>query len=248
MRSRLALPLAVVVVIVAAWVTFRIVVALEGGDFYEQLGIGWLAAIKPVKTFFERRRLSLTFAPDPEGIVPPADFRLPWYQMFIYGVFILVAGLQIAGFLVALIGVLLLGVDITSLANLVFIGSFFAAPVMLFGIGSWIGSYCVRYGAAVLFAIAVTARILTAVLDFLLIPEETFLPLVGQEKSILLLVQAMVVGIILFLLFTATVGLIGLWRGRRLRPARYLRFLLSKVGPEQRQTLIASMYEKVRPA
>lgn len=244
MKSGVTTALAVVIVIALSAATFKAATAIGGEQFYASFGFSWLAAIKPIREFLAKRRLSLTLAPDPDDVVPSSAFWLPWSQMLVYSMFGLAGALQLVGFIVGLTASFL-GVQRENLGPVLVVAAVLMAPVIIFMIGSWIGSYCSKGGVAVLFAAVLGARIITGAVDYLILSPQDFLTVFGQPKSIGTASMMTVVGVVIYSVFAAVFGLLGYRRGMQLRPARYLRYLLRRVPTERHGELLSTMYSDV---
>ncbi len=204
-------------------------------------GIGGLMTIfqPPLHQSLVQGQLRLRRPTIPKGIVPLEGFTLHWYFMLIYAASIVFALNQFSGFMMGFI-VGFAGVTGTGVGNALALVTVIVMPVVAYFVGVWIGVRCDKYGVLVLIGSLVLGRILAVSADVFLWPAATaevtgMLP----DSSLLLWGSAWSIWFIPF-------GLIGLWRGHRVRRERYLRYLISHLPADTRDTLVTMAYEEAQ--
>ncbi|MFI4988556.1 MAG: hypothetical protein ACHQF3_14055 [Alphaproteobacteria bacterium] len=120
-----------------------------------------------------------------------------------------------------------------------------ALPVGLISgyvLGRWIGARCSRYGIATVILVAALGVAISRAFDFALVPSVDFEAIFGQPKSAVEFLFLISAGFLIY----SICGLIGYWRGRQRRLARYLRYLLSILPVDTRDVLVNMAYEEAQ--
>lgn len=124
--------------------------------------------------------------------------------------------------------------------------SYIIVPVILYFLGSWIGSRCNRLGVFVVIAVVILSGYINMALPFLLTSETHFETLHnGEEKSFVLFLTIALSRLSLDL-WQALFGLVGFWHGRRRQMSSYLRYLLSHLSSTDREAMIDMAYDAVK--
>ena len=208
------------------------------------LGLVLLGAVRHVHEFVERK-VFRRLPPAARQIVGFEEFDLPWYVMLAYGTGIFVAAIEAAGFIAGLVGAITGADELLGLGTL---ASIFTGSFVLYLLGDWLGARCDRYGVAVLFGIVVLGVIVVRVFDSLVLDAAEFEALYDAEKSGRVLLAMTLTGIGFFSVLATVFGLIGFYRGRDGRMARYLHHLLRKLPRDTQGTIVALAYEEAQKA
>ena len=118
-------------------------------------------------------------------------------------------------------------------------------PVLLLAyyfVGIFIGSRCMRRGFVAILLIGLIGSMAVRALDFSLLSAEEFVQMWGNEKSLEIFCEFLLSGC----LFFWVPGLLGYWRGSRLRLSRYLAYLLHVLPKDTRQTLVTLAYSEAQ--
>jgi hypothetical protein len=224
--------------------TFKGLQSIGLSDRWSDLGLPtWWVAFNYVRQLLERGKLhTWRIAPAPDDLVRYESFHSPWYELLLYGAFILGAGVELGGFIAGFFGSW--ADENASLPSLAIVASVFWTPLVLFFIGTLIGTQSDRFSILILLGVAVLGRFLGTTTDFLLVESHRFEMLFKHDKTLAYYFLVLAIGSLYSVIVAGTFGLLGFWRGRRVRLGRYLQFLLQKLPPTERKALIDMAYEE----
>jgi hypothetical protein len=117
-----------------------------------------------------------------------------------------------------------------------------AVPVISYFLGVWIGIRCNQFALFAVIAAVLLGRLIGTSIDFLVLQGAAFEAVLGAPKSFGLFLASLGSGVIL----TVPAGIIGWWRGRRIRRPAYLHFLLSRLNAGDQQALVDMAYDETR--
>jgi hypothetical protein len=172
-----------------------------------------------------KRRIHFSHLPD--DVVPLQAYTLPWHIVLVYGVLIAFAIAGVSLFLVWLVGVAT-GFFVT---RAILILNLIILFVTFYHLGAWIGSRSARNP----FLAAVGAVLGYAILELLV---TLLLNIDSPLRSLF--------GLVIFLSLSLVAALIGALLGKRRRLINYIRFLLTPLPPQDRQTVVNNLYREVK--
>lgn len=184
-----------------------------------------------------------------EAVASFQDFGLPWVLVVLCGALMVIGIMNLA----------VLGAEalaaVSSAEGTVFPTAKsmmpFDLPFAVVGsylLGRWIGGRCRSHGVLALLAACVFGATLGKAIDFLALSMSDLRDVYGEDGLVAgagtfadFFAQA-ALGAMLY----SVVGGIGYWRGRRNRQSKYLRYLLTALPRETRDTLLGMAYEEAR--
>ena len=107
--------------------------------------------------------------------------------------------------------------------------------------GRWLGVRSGRLGAVVVIATFVIVASVEQLVRWFVMSDEEFLQVFGQGRELSTIILHWLSGIVFF----SVIGLVGFWRGRRMRLMRYADYLLRKLPHSTRDTLLSLMRDEV---
>jgi hypothetical protein len=107
-------------------------------------------------------------------------------------------------------------------------------------VGRWIGSRSRRGGVVAIFLVAPLSAILDKTVESMMISSDDFKQLYGVPETFGAVIEH--TGATAAILLVT--GLVGYWRGRRMRFSKYLRYLLGILPSDTRDTLMGLAYEE----
>lgn len=222
---------------------------------------GGLAAIPlgschKITELLERREARMSLSPNYSTAVHSfRGFTIWWPLTIAYGALIVFA---IAEFASGLTGLLAGGLSavltgetkMEALASKMpivvgIIAIFVAIPIQMVGgymFGRWAGMRSDRNGIVVVLVSAALGAIAMRALDYVLSPESYFQILFGRTKAVELILWQTVATFALF----ALPGLLGYWRGQKLRPFKYMQYLLGILPHQTRELLVEMAFDEAQ--
>lgn len=168
----------------------------------------------------------------PAGVVPFSGYEVRSLVMAVLGAFVIVGTAQLGSF----VGAVLTGTIEGGLG-----ASIATAILVAFAIGRWIGLKAASNAYATLLVTVVVARIVGSLVDWALLTDELRAQF-GMTDPLYLAYLA--IGAVVW----AIPGLLGVAVGRRGREAGYLAYLLTRVQPGARQSVMELVYDETRRA
>lgn len=168
----------------------------------------------------------------PSGVVPFQGFTLRWPVVAVLGGLMILGSAEIGSFL----GAFLIGTIDAALG-----ASIVSAVFVSYLVGRWIG---VRAAARPILAAAVAvviARLAGTVSDWILLPPDV-------RDQLGMTMETLPVVVMAGLLTWGIPALVGAWRGRAAREGAYLTYLVGRVTPRSRATVLEMVYEEAAQA
>ena len=110
-------------------------------------------------------------------------------------------------------------------------------------VGRWIGTRCLRRGIVAIVLVAVLTAVGAVAVDVLATTDEYYREMFDAER----LSPAHILTRVALVSFNILVpGLIGYWRGRKLRLSKYLHYLLGVLPAETRDTVVDLAFEEAQ--
>jgi len=198
-----------------------------------------IAAITHVHNLLEKKEVKLNLALLPETIVPIENYTFQWKFMLVYSsammIFVFALSNAYAGFISGIGDIkesrILLG--LTALP-LICIGSYF--------VGRWTGARCDQYGILVIVIAVLVARLTLSIIDLFWLNQGEYEKMFGRGKSLEHIITQIMISLFIF----GSIALIGYWRGRKTRLARYIGYLLRLLPPDTRSIIANLTYEEAR--
>lgn len=163
----------------------------------------------------------------PSGLVPFRGFTLRWPVVAVLGGLTILGAAEFGSFVGGLLTAAIEGALGASIVTAVFAS---------YLVGRWIGMRAdARPFVAALVAVAI-ARVVGTVVDWIFLPAD-------MRQQLGLTVEALPVLIIVGLVTWGIPAIIGAWRGRVAREGAYLTYLMSRVTPKSRTTVLEMVYE-----
>jgi hypothetical protein len=183
-----------------------------------------------------RKRLSGAPASHARGVYTFDKFAISPAVIVVYGVVIMVVVVELLG---AVAGFLAAIADDT---KMILAFSVLFNVIAAYLTGRWIGSRSGSRGIIAILSLFVLAVVIGKSIDFAIMSSADFKELYGEEKSLDLLLLHILGGSVIL----SISGLIGYWRGRRMRLLKYLRYLLGVLPKDTRDALVDLAYEEAR--
>ncbi len=200
----------------------------------------FLGAIPYVHKQFERRAKSPILAFRRDAIVTFDSFALPNYVLVVYGTFVAFAVSQvIGGFSVAIAES---AATFEGMATPV--AGLLSAPLQMFivfAMGRWIGVRSGRLGVLIVLTVFVLSVSAEHILRLAYMDDRAFATAFGVDRTSMIMLAQWGGGVVLWTIF----GLLGFWRGRRRRLSQYADYLLRKLPPATRDTVLLLLREEV---
>jgi hypothetical protein len=226
-QLRGTLVISAVSVIAASYVLYKLVQSLALDDFWAYLGFSPLGAISQVDKRLQSLRLrrlgfgEATVA-DVQGTYSPA-------RLLIYGVFVVIAAMELFGFYIGFMAVWRLGLHFRAIVFVVYITNPAALGLLLLACGVWIGARATRYSWVIIAVTAIAARLGLMAVDSLLLKQNVFARFLDLPAS------EIRYQIVATVLLPIILGLVGVWYGRRVRLDRHLGTRLRSLPKERRE-------------
>jgi hypothetical protein len=200
----------------------------------------FLGALPYVHKRFERYAKTPIPALKRDAVVTFDSFALPDLVLFVYATFVAIAASQlIGGFSLAITeGAAAFDNMAAPVAGLL------SAPLQLFTafvIGRWVGVRSGRRGVLIVvtaFGVSISAE---HVLRLVFMSDTEFAATFGVDRTVVIVLAQWGGGIVLWTLL----ALFGFWRGRKRRLSQYADYLLRKLPPETRDTVLLLLREEV---
>jgi hypothetical protein len=170
-------------------------------------------------------------------------FAISWPVTVAYGTVILVAFAELLSFVAGvLLAVFPEEENLKGPPQAVFALVLPSTLIAGYLVGRWIGSRAGPFGLIAIFCVAALAAIFGKCIDFAVISTEDFVKLYDDQKDFAAFLEHVPFAALSFLVS----GLLGFWRGRRMRLTKYLRYLFSILPRETTDTLLALAYEEAQ--
>ena len=171
--------------------------------------------------------------------VPFANYTLSFKLLLVYSFLLYIATMQLVGGLIGWMvvyngGNLLNMQDHEAVLLLIII-----IPICFF-IGRWIGIKSSKKGVILVLLSVFLARFSVSCIDHLILPTDHFELIVGDKPSLDLFIFQISVGWI----FLSVCSLLGYWRGKRKQLISYFGYLIARVEPSIRKTIIELAFEE----
>jgi len=189
----------------------------------------------------ERRETRSRIVAEIEHSIPTyQQFAIDWRLLAAYGALMIFGLSQLCVFVADLL-TRLFGGDPNSGAA-IFAS---AVPIAIAGgylIGRWIGTRSAERGPYAVMLAAFLGCFGTRVVEFIMLSPENFAEFYGSDKGFGLFLGQLIGGTVVY----SACGLVGYWRGRRMRFTQYLRYLLSVLPKDTRDVLVKMAYEEAQ--
>jgi hypothetical protein len=180
------------------------------------------------------------------GIVPITSFDIRWPYMLVYATLTFVAILELADVINFFPEMFLLWLT-RSLPREIGVGlaMAFAVPTVAWGIfflGRWVGIRSAKTGYWILPLSIWLGGALDIAGAYFFVPSMRPILQANLQRSYV------VKGVVFYALFLCVVGMLGVWRGNRVRFGAYFNSLLKEVSESTRTTLLAMTFEEAKAA
>lgn len=200
----------------------------------------FLGAIPYIHKRFERFSKRPIPALTREAVVTLKSYALPNLVLFVYASLIAIGASQVIGGVG--IAVAMAAVSVADMALPV--AGLLLAPIQLaiaFVIGRWIGVRSRRRGVLIVLAVFFLSITFEHVLRLKMFDDAEFAAAFGVERSPWLVIGQWGGGVLLWW----SIALLGFWRGRRRRLIQYADYLLRKLPPDTRDTVLLLLRDEV---
>jgi hypothetical protein len=177
-----------------------------------------------------------------------ADYGLHWYAAAFYASTALFFAREMIAIIFGMVGALLLVIffgaeappeQTTMLALIFAIGGLVTVlPIVAYHIGNWIGRRTRDRSLVTLLLVATAGNVAGVIIDWATL----YVVLRERPSSDRVMLGTFAVSVVSLLVF----GLLGLWRGRKQRPASYLQYLLDFLPPDTANAGISQAHDEVQ--
>ena len=246
------LPLSLVVlltvlVMLSAFPVKRALLSLDS-ELANMVAGAMLTSPSAIFAFFRRQEIRLGLRGGSPGTLDLEKLTVQWPLVIVYGTIVTTGIIQvyvgIMGFLVGYFSPPDMLAAALDLLGIVF--GTLVLPLIYFLVGVWVGKRCNRYKPMVLIAIILLERLLNILLTYFVIPNSVFVEIYGMNRSQLFQnpVLWMFFGAIIVL--GIVFGLLGVWRGYRLRMSGYIEEVFKVLPDATKQDIVALSYEEAQ--
>ena len=241
-----ALVLSLVIVFGCVVATFAALSALNVPKELAGSASGIFLGVVPyVHRTLDRRSKQPTPALQRDSVLPLDDFALPYTILGVYGILVGIGVTQIISALGGIAGAMVaVGVAENHDAGIMPTAILVQLPsqlLVVYLVGRWIGVRSRPLGWVVATAVAFAVVGVEHVARLVWMTDAEFLELFGQARTVGMVALQWLAGTVLFWCFAT----LGFWRGRRSRVFRYAEYLLRKLPPQTRDTVLALLRDEV---